>query len=56
MLEAVAVVADLEDMAVVRQPVKQCYGQLWIAKHARSFREAQVRCDDDTSALVELSE
>ena len=42
MLEPVAVVGGLEDMAVVREPIEQRGGQLGITEHGRPFGEAQV--------------
>lgn len=56
MLEAVAVVAGLENTAVVRQTVQECRGQLGITEDARPFREAQVGGDDQAGLLVELRE
>ena len=46
MLESVAVVAGLEDVAVVREPDEQRGCQLGIAEDRRPLGEAQVRSDD----------
>ena len=54
MLAAVTVVAGLEAMAVVRQPIEQCRGQRGIAEHGRPFCDAQVGGDDQAGLLVEL--
>ena len=41
-LEAPAVIACLDDVAVVGQPIKQSGGHLGIAEHAGPFAESQV--------------
>jgi hypothetical protein len=52
-LEAPALVAGLDDVAVVREPVQQRRRHLGIDEHARPFAEGQVGRDDDGRALVE---
>jgi hypothetical protein len=51
--KAPAVVAGLDDVAVMGQPVEQRGRHLGIAEHARPFAERQVGGDDDGGALVE---
>ena len=41
-LEAPAVIAGLDDVAVVGQPIEQSGGHLGIAEHAGPFAEGQV--------------
>src|SRR5208283_3496969 len=55
-LEAEAVVAGFDDMAVMRQAIEQCGRHFRIAEHAGPLAEAQVRCDDHAGALIELAE
>ena len=38
------------------EAVEQRRRHFRIAKHGRPFAEAEVRCDDDAGALVELAE
>jgi hypothetical protein len=45
-LEAMAVVAGLDDFASVGEPVKQGGGHLGIAEHGAPFAEGQVGGDD----------
>ena len=51
--EAPAVVAGLDDVAVVGQAIEQRGGHLGIAEDARPFAEGQVGGDDDRGSLVE---
>jgi hypothetical protein len=51
--EAPAVVAGLDDIAVVGQAVEQCGSHLCVSEYARSFAEGEIRGDDDRGALVE---
>ncbi len=51
-LEAPALVAGLDDVAVVSEAVEQRGRHLRIAKHARPFAEGQIGGDDDRSSLV----
>ena len=51
--EAPGVVAGLDDVAVMCQPVEQGGGHLSVAEHARPFAEGEVGGDDDRGALVE---
>ena len=55
-LEAEAVVAGLEDVAMMGEPVEQRGCHLGIAEHAGPFAEAEVGRDDDAGALVEFAE
>ena len=48
-----AVVAGLDDVAVVDQPVEQRGGHLGVAEHARPFAEGKIGGDDDRGALVD---
>ena len=52
-LEAPALVACLDDLAVVREPVEERRRHPGVAEYARPIAEGEVRCDDDRSALVE---
>ena len=52
-LEAPTVVAGLDDVAVVGEPIEQRGRHLGIAEHARPFAEGKVGGDDDRGALVE---
>ena len=51
-LEAPAVVAGLDDVAMVREPVEQSGGHLRIAEHGGPFAEGEVGGDDDRSAFI----
>ena len=51
--DAPAVVAGLDDVAVVCQPIEQSGGHLGIAEDARPFTEVEVGGDDDRGAFVE---
>ena len=51
--EAPAVVAGLDDVAVVSEAVEQCGGHLGVAEHARPFAEGEIGGDDDRGSLVE---
>ena len=52
-LEAPAVVAGLDDVAVVGQAIEQRGGHFGITEDARPFTEGEVGGDDDRGALVE---
>ena len=54
MLQAVGLVARFDDMAVVCQPIQQRSGHLGVAKHTRSFREAEVGGDDHAGVFVQF--
>ena len=56
MLEAVAVVTGLDDMAVMGEPVEQRGSHLGVAKDGGPFREAQVRSDHHGRAFIELAQ
>ena len=51
--EAPAVVAGLDDVAVVSQAVEQRGRHLGVAEHAGPFTEGEIRGDDDRGPLVE---
>ena len=51
--ESPAVVAGLDDVAVMGQPIEQCRGHLGVAEHAGPFSEGEIGGDDDGGALVE---
>ena len=51
-LEAPAVVAGFDDLAVVGQPIEQRGGRLGVAEHAGPFSEGEVRGDDDRGTFV----
>lgn len=40
--ESPTVVAGLDDVAVVGQPIEQCGGHLGIAEHPRPFAEGEI--------------
>ena len=52
-LEAPALVAGLDDLAVVGQAVEQRGGHLGVAEDGWPFAEGEVGGDDDRGALVE---
>ena len=52
----VTVVASLDDVAMMREPVKQRCGHLRIAEYACPLGEAQIGRDDQARALVELAD
>ena len=51
--EPPAIVAGLDDVAVMGQPVEQRNGHLGVAEHARPFAEGEIGSDDDGGAFVE---
>ena len=52
-LEAPALVAGLDDVAVMGEAVEQRGGHLGVAEDARPFAEGEVGGDDDRGLLVE---
>ena len=52
-LEAPALVAGLDDVAVMGEAVEQRRGHLGVAEDARPFAEGEVGGDDDRGLLVE---
>ena len=54
-LEAPAVVAGLDDIAVVGQSIEQGGRHLGIAEHARPFAEGEIGGDDDGGALIKAA-
>ena len=56
-LEAPALVAGLDDLAMVGEPVEQRRGHLGVAgEHARPLPEGEVGGDHDGGGLVELAD
>ena len=51
-LEAVVVVAGLQDVAPMREAIKQCGRHLGITKHARRLVEAQICGYEDAGAFI----
>ena len=51
-----AVVASLDDVASMGQPIKQRRGHLRIAEHGAPFAEGQVGGDDQRDTLVEFAD
>jgi hypothetical protein len=56
MLEAPALVAGLDDVAVMRETIEQSSRHFRIAEHGRPFSEGEVRRDYDGCALVKPPE
>ena len=54
--EAPALVAGLDDVAVMGETVKQGRGHLRVAEHGRPLPEREVRGDRDRGDLVELAD
>ena len=54
--EAPAVVAGLDDIAVVGQSIEQRGRHLGVAEHTRPFTEGEIGSDDDGGALVETAD
>ena len=54
--EPEAVVAGLEDVAVMGKPIEKRGGHLGVAEHAGPFAEAQVGGDDNAGALIEFAQ
>jgi hypothetical protein len=52
-LEAPAVIAGFDDVAMMGQAIEQCGCHLGVAEHARPFTEGQVGGDDDRCAFIE---
>src|SRR5919106_3472534 len=55
-LEAPAVVAGLDDFAVMGEPVEESGGHLGIAEDARPLAEGKVGGDDDRGAFIEAAD
>ena len=53
--EAEAVVAGLQDVAVVGEPVEERGGHLGITEDRRPLTETEVGGDDDAGLLVQLA-
>ena len=56
MLEAPAVIAGLDDVAMVSEPVEHGRRHLGIAEHGRPLAERQVGGADDRGTLVKLAD
>jgi hypothetical protein len=54
--ESPAVIAGLDDVAVMGQPVEQRGGHLGVAEHTGPFAKGEIGCDDDGGALVESAD
>ena len=57
--EAPAIVAGLDDVAVMGQPVEKCRGHLGVAEHAGPFAEREIGGDallDRSNSGVPLSD
>lgn len=54
--EAEAIVAGLQDVAVMGKPIEKRRGHFGVAEHGGPFAEAQVCGDDDAGALVEFAQ
>lgn len=55
-LEPEAVVAGLEDVAVMGKPIEERGGHLCIAEQGGPLAKAEVGGDDDAGALVEFAQ
>jgi len=55
-LEAPALVAGLDDLAVVGEPVEQRGRHLGVAEDAGPFAEGEIGGDDDRGTLVEAAD
>jgi hypothetical protein len=51
--ESPAIVAGLDDVAVVSEAIEQCGGHLGVAEDTRPFAEGEIGGDDDRGAFVE---
>jgi hypothetical protein len=54
--DAPAIIARLDDIAVVGGAVEQRHGHLGIAEDGRPLAEGEVRSDDDFGALMKLAD
>ena len=52
-LEAPAIVAGFDDLAVVREAIEQCGGHFGIAEDGRPFTEGEIGGYDDRGAFIE---
>lgn len=55
-LEAPAVVAGFDDVAVVRQSIEQRRGHFGVAEDGRPFPEGEIGGDDDRGLLIEAAD
>lgn len=51
--ESPAIIAGLDDVAAMGQPIEQRSGHLGVAEHAGPFSEGEIGGDDDGSSFVE---
>ena len=51
--ESPAIVAGLDDVAVVSEAIEQCGGHLGVPEDARPFAEGEIGGDDDRGSFVE---
>ncbi len=56
MFETIALIASLNDVAMVGEAVEQGGCHFGITEYGRPFGEGEVRCDNDWRALVELTD
>ena len=56
LLEAEAVIAGLDDVAAVREPIEERRSHLRIPEHAAPLPEREVRGHDERDALIELAD
>ena len=54
--EAEAIIASLHDMTVMSKAIEHSGRHFCITVDASPFAEAEVCCDDDTCAFIELTE
>ena len=55
-LEAIAVIAGLQNVAAMCEAIEKRCGHFCVTEDRRPFGEAQVRGDDDAGALVKLAQ
>ena len=55
-LEAEAVIAGFKDVTSVGQAIEQRGSHFGVAEDGGPFAEAEIGCDDDAGALVELAQ
>ena len=54
--ETVALTAEFEDMATVREPIQQCAKESCILKNLCPLGERQIGCDQERTLLVSLAD
>src|SRR6516225_720360 len=55
-LEAEAVVSGFKNVAAVSEAIEESRCHLRVAEYGSPFTEAEIGCDDDAGALVELAQ